>query len=93
MASIPGLGNLSIEDQNKVTSEINAMQVMESLSTYNGIVERCFGECVSHFRAKAIDEVETDCVKRCVTKYMQFSQRVGMRFAEKNQQMSAQQNS
>lgn len=89
MPEIPGLQNLSAADKEKVSQEINAMQVMESLSTYNGLVERCFGECVSHFRAKTVDEVETDCVKRCVTKYMQFSQRVGMRFAEKNQQMSA----
>ena len=86
--SIPGLQNLSEADKAKVTQEINAMQVMESLNTYNGLVERCFGECVTHFRAKALDEVENDCTKRCVTKYMQFSQRVGMRFAEKNQQMS-----
>ena len=87
--SIPGLQNLNAADREKVTQEINGMQIMESLSTYNGLVERCFGECVSHFRAKTLDEVETDCGKRCVTKYMQFSQRVGMRFAEKNQQMSA----
>jgi len=80
---------LNEADREKVTQEINGMQVMESLTTYNGLVERCFGECVTHFRAKNLDEVENDCVKRCVTKFMQFSQRVGMRFAEKNQRMSA----
>ena len=80
---------MSASDRDKVTQEINAMQVMESLNTYNGLVERCFGECVTHFRAKTLDDVENDCIKRCVTKYMQFSQRVGMRFAEKNQQMSS----
>ena len=88
MDGIPGLQNLSEADKQKVASEMNSMQVMESLQTYNGLVERCFGECISHFRAKSLDEMETDCVKRCVSKFMQFSQRIGMRFAEKNQQMS-----
>ncbi len=85
---IPGLEHLSQGDREKVQAELASMQIQESLQTYNGLVERCFGECVSQFRAKNIDELETDCVKRCITKYMQFSQRVGMRFAEKNQQMS-----
>ena len=88
MESIPGLQNLSEADRQKVATELNAMQVQESLNTYNGVVERSFSECINNFRAKSLDEVETDCVKRAVTKYMQFSQRVGMRFAEKNQQMS-----
>jgi import inner membrane translocase subunit TIM9 len=88
MEGIPGLENLSQADRDKIQSELQSMQVQESLQTYNGLVERCFGECVSQFRAKTLDEVETDCIKRCISKYMQFSQRVGMRFAEKNQQMS-----
>ena len=88
MEGIPGLENLSQTDKDKIQAELATMQIQESLQTYNGLVERCFGECVSQFRAKNLDEMETDCVKRCITKYMQFSQRVGMRFAEKNQQMS-----
>jgi import inner membrane translocase subunit TIM9 len=91
MESIAGLQGLSEADRQKVNAEINAMQVQESLQTYNGLVERCFGECISHFRSKSLDEMENDCVKRCVSKYMQFSQRIGMRFAEKNQQMSVNQ--
>ena len=90
MDNLPGLANLSASDREKVTAELSSMQVQESLNTYNGLVERCFGECISHFRSKALDEMETDCVKRCVGKYMQFSQRIGMRFAEKNQQMGSQ---
>ncbi len=85
---IPGLENLSQAEREKVQGDMSWMQMKESIQTYNELVERCFGECVSQFRAKNLDEIETDCVKRCITKSMQFSQRVGMRFAEKNQQMS-----
>ena len=88
LGGLPGLDSLSASDKDAVMKELNSMQVMESLTTYNGLVERCFGECVTHFRAKMLDDSETACVKNCVQKYMQFSQRIGQKFAEKNQQMS-----
>jgi import inner membrane translocase subunit TIM9 len=81
---IPGLDNLSPADKATVMKELNAMQMMESIQTYNGLVDRCFNECVSTFRAKALDNTETECLKKCVAKSMEFSQRVGRRFGEKN---------
>ncbi|KAF4654824.1 Mitochondrial import inner membrane translocase subunit Tim9 [Perkinsus olseni] len=71
-----------------VNKEMQDMQVNESLQTYNGLVERCFNQCIQNFRAKNVDYEETDCVKRCVGKFMTYSQRVGTRFAEKNQQVA-----
>lgn len=83
-ASIPGLDNLSSTDKDAVMKELNSMQMMESIQTYNGLVDRCFNECISTFRSKALDNAETDCLKKCVVKSMEFSQRVGRRFGEKN---------
>mmetsp|Transcript_13546 Transcript_13546/g.13347 ORF Transcript_13546/g.13347 Transcript_13546/m.13347 type:complete len:107 (-) Transcript_13546:86-406(-) len=91
MASLPSLGNLTSTDQAIVNKEMQDMQVNESLQTYNGLVERCFNECIQNFRAKKLDFQETDCIKRCVGKYMTYSQRVGTRFAEKNQQVAQEQ--
>ncbi|KAF4723009.1 Mitochondrial import inner membrane translocase subunit Tim9, partial [Perkinsus olseni] len=88
MASLPNLGNLTPADQAMVNKEMQDMQVNESLQTYNGLVERCFNQCIQNFRAKNLDYEETDCVKRCVGKFMTYSQRVGTRFAEKNQQVA-----
>ena len=82
--AIPGLDNLSPSDRSAVMKEWNSMQMMESIQTYNGLVDRCFNECVSTFRSKALDSQESDCVKKCVVKSMEYSQRVGRRFGEKN---------
>lgn len=81
---IPGLDNLSPGDRQLVLKELNSMQMMESIQTYNGLVDRCFNECISTFRSKTLDSQETDCVKKCVGKSMEYSQRVGKRFGEKN---------
>jgi import inner membrane translocase subunit TIM9 len=87
---IPGLDNLSQKDRESVMKELNSMQMMESIQTYNGLVDRCFNECVSSFRSKTVDSQETDCVKKCVAKSMEYSQRVGRRFGEKNSGVSSQ---
>lgn len=81
---IPGLDNLSAADRATVMKELNSMQMIESIQTYNGLVDRCFKECVSTFRSKALDSAETDCAKKCVAKSMEYSNRVGRRFGEKN---------
>jgi mitochondrial import inner membrane translocase subunit TIM9 len=81
---IPGLDNLSQSDRDAVMKELNSMQMIESIQTYNGLVDRCFKECVTTFRSKTLDSTETDCVKKCVAKSMEYSNRVGQRFGEKN---------
>ena len=82
-----GIESLSQRDQHQVLAQLNDMQMAESMNTYNGLVERCFNECVTSFRTKSIDASEEQCVKRCVTKFMTFSQRIAVRFQEKQQQM------
>ena len=81
---MPGLDNLSPADRAAVMKELNSMQMMESIQTYNGLVDRCFNECISSFRSKTLDTQETECIKKCVVKSMEYSQRVGRRFGEKN---------
>ena len=75
---------LSPQDQNFIMKKLNELQVTEMMNTYNGMVDRCFSECVTSFRTKNLDDQETDCAKRCVQKSMAFQTRVGARFAEKN---------
>ncbi|CAE8611172.1 unnamed protein product [Polarella glacialis] len=71
----------------QVMQQLNDMQMQESMNTYNNLVERCFNECVTSFRTKGLDGTEEQCVKRCVQKFMSFSQRVAQRFQEKQQQL------
>jgi len=70
----------------KVLEKLNEMQVQDSMNTYNGLVETCFKQCVTHFKAKDLDKDEEACVGRCVQKFMAYSQRVGQRFADVNRQ-------
>ena len=78
------LNQLSPMERNAISQHMNQMQVDESMNTYNSLVVRCFGECVSTFREKSLDRKEEECVTRCVQKFMAFTQRVGARFQEKN---------
>lgn len=80
--------HLSPAEQATVMKELNRLQIKDSMDTYNSVVERCFNECITQFRAKDLDESEQQCVRRCVRKFMLFSQRVGLRFAEKNMEAS-----
>mmetsp|Transcript_2126 Transcript_2126/g.5952 ORF Transcript_2126/g.5952 Transcript_2126/m.5952 type:complete len:98 (-) Transcript_2126:84-377(-) len=83
-----GMENMSQRDQRAVLEQLNEMQMAESMNTFNGLVERCFNECVTSFRNKSLDAPEEQCVQRCVQKTMVFSQRVAQRFQEKQQQIN-----
>mmetsp|Transcript_47841 Transcript_47841/g.108453 ORF Transcript_47841/g.108453 Transcript_47841/m.108453 type:complete len:99 (-) Transcript_47841:82-378(-) len=84
---IAGIESLSQRDQHQVLAQLNDMQMAESMNTYNGLVERCFNECITNFRTKSLESTEEQCVKRCVQKFMSYTQRVALRFQEKQQQM------
>ena len=56
---------------------------------FNGLVERCFSECVSGFRSKALTNPEEKCVSTCAEKYLKHSGRVGQRFGELSMQEQA----
>jgi len=77
------MDQMSELDKIKVLQTMNEMQVEESMSTYNNLVERCFNECVTNFRSKSLDSTETSCTQRCVQKFMAYSQRVAQKFQEK----------
>ena len=70
------------------------IQMRDSLRMFNGIVERCFSECVTGFRSKTMGEQEEKCVTTCAQKFLKYSARVGQRFGEltvnQQQQMAAQ---
>ncbi|PWA35795.1 import inner membrane translocase subunit Tim9 [Artemisia annua] len=79
------LGSLPAEDQARMATMIDQLQVRDSLRMYNNLVERCFTDCVDSFRRKTLDKQEESCVKRCAEKFLKHSMRVGLRFAELNQ--------
>lgn len=84
LPSIPGLDQLPPKERTAVMSELNRLQLKDSMDTYNSLVERCFNECVREFRSKDLDSSEKNCIASCVKKFMEFSARLGQRFAEKN---------
>ena len=47
----------------------------DTLRMFNGLVERCFSECVVSFRSKALTATEEKCVNTCAEKYMKHSVR------------------
>jgi import inner membrane translocase subunit TIM9 len=62
--------------------KLEEMQLKDTLRMFNGLVERCFCECVVSFRSKALTATEEKCVSTCAEKYMKHSGRVGQRFGE-----------
>lgn len=58
---------------------------------FNNIVEVAFKRCVHSFRSNKMSEKEKKCVKDVAETWMQFNQRVSMRFAEEQGKMQAKQ--
>ena len=82
--TLPGLEQLPAAEKAADMAELQRLQLKDSMETYNSLVERCFNECIREFKAKDLDLTEKKCIKNCVQKFMQFSSRLGQRFAEKN---------
>ena len=55
--------------------KLEEMQMKDTLRMFNGLVERCFSECVVSFRSKALTATEEKCVNTCAEKYMKHSVR------------------
>ena len=70
------LNSLNPQERNAVLAKLTELQIQDSMQTFNSVVERCFSECVTSFRSKALDKAEEDCVKRCVVKTKTFQDRV-----------------
>ena len=67
-------------------AKLEELQVKDTLRMFNGLVERCFGECVHAFRSKMLTEPEEKCVTTCSEKYLKHTNRVGQRFGELSMQ-------
>ena len=65
-----------------ILMKLEEMQLKDTLRMFNGLVERCFNECVVSFRSKVLTAPEEKCVCTCAEKYMKHSGRVGQRFGE-----------
>ncbi|DBA93929.1 hypothetical protein WJX82_007649 [Trebouxia sp. C0006] len=87
---IEGLEGLPDAQKNALMTQIEEMQVRDSLRMYNNVVERCFRDCVETFRRKDLESAEERCVTRCCEKFMKHSARVGMRFGELSTQAEQQ---
>ncbi|KAF5821547.1 putative Tim10-like domain superfamily protein [Helianthus annuus] len=83
------MGTLPPEDQARMSTVIDQLQIRDSLRTYNTLVEKCFTDCVDTFWRKTLHKHEEACVKRCAEKFMKHSMRAGLRFAELNQGAAA----
>ena len=62
--------------------KLEEMQMKDTLRMFNGLVERCFGECVNSFRSKALSGPEEKCINTCAEKFVKHTGRVGQRFGE-----------
>ncbi|GBE60419.1 mitochondrial import inner membrane translocase [Babesia ovata] len=81
----PEFGHLTPAQRTRVMDHLTELQYRDTLETYNGMVDRCFNECIVSFRSKDLDSRETSCINSCVKFFFEFSQRVGQRFSEKQQ--------
>ncbi|XP_010520276.1 PREDICTED: mitochondrial import inner membrane translocase subunit TIM9-like [Tarenaya hassleriana] len=87
---LAGLDGLPEEDKARMGSMIDQLQLRDSLRMYNSLVERCFNDCVDNFTRKTLQKQEETCVMRCAEKFLKHTMRVGMRFAELNQNQATQ---
>mmetsp|Transcript_8184 Transcript_8184/g.14819 ORF Transcript_8184/g.14819 Transcript_8184/m.14819 type:complete len:97 (-) Transcript_8184:1219-1509(-) len=77
-----GVQTLAPHQQQEFMKVLEQMQMKDSLTMYNNLVENCFGGCVTSFRSKTLSKSEATCVENCSARYIKMTQRVGLRFAE-----------
>ena len=58
-----------------VLAKLEELQMRDTLRMFNGLVERCFSECVHSFRSKAMSAPEEKCVNTCANKFLKHSVR------------------
>eukprot|EP00535_Pseudo-nitzschia_heimii_P007110 CAMPEP_0197174132 /NCGR_PEP_ID=MMETSP1423-20130617/789_1 /TAXON_ID=476441 /ORGANISM="Pseudo-nitzschia heimii, Strain UNC1101" /LENGTH=97 /DNA_ID=CAMNT_0042623031 /DNA_START=84 /DNA_END=377 /DNA_ORIENTATION=+ len=76
------VASLPPHKQQEFMQHLEQMQLKDSLTMYNRLVERCAEGCVSSFRSKTLDKYEITCLENCASRYIKMTQRVGLRFAE-----------
>ena len=76
------LQGVSEKEKQRLMVSLEEMQMKEQVSMYNGLVERCFANCVQSFQSKTLDSKEERCVTRCTAKFIKASARAGQTFQE-----------
>lgn len=59
-------------------------QMRDLMGLYSGLVERCFTSCSNDFTSKVLSSKEDECLRNCADKFLNHSNRVGLRFSEMN---------
>ena len=71
--------DLTVDEQ---LSEMQRLQQLRALRSVNELADRCFDLCVTDFgMTKSLRSSESDCLDKCVAKYLIMSQRTGENFA------------
>ncbi|KAI8372425.1 Tim10/DDP family zinc finger protein [Blakeslea trispora] len=76
-------------EQAQIAVMIEHKQMKDFMKLYSNLVQRCFDDCAKDFTSKSLTEKEESCVNKCADKFLKHSERVGTRFAELSQNMSA----
>mmetsp|Transcript_26985 Transcript_26985/g.53908 ORF Transcript_26985/g.53908 Transcript_26985/m.53908 type:complete len:102 (-) Transcript_26985:39-344(-) len=82
---------LTPEQQQKFMAEFQLLQIRDNGKMYNDVVHRCYDKCVGSFRSKTLEKDERSCLDNCASRFIKGTQRVGRRFAERQQALAAQQ--
>mmetsp|Transcript_4428 Transcript_4428/g.14354 ORF Transcript_4428/g.14354 Transcript_4428/m.14354 type:complete len:90 (+) Transcript_4428:43-312(+) len=85
------IDSLSPSDKERLQTYIAESQMRDSMSVYNKVVNRCFMDCVNSFRHKSLDGKEDECVNNCTRKFLAFTQRAAVRFAEAQHEFASSQ--
>ena len=71
--------DLTIDEQ---LSEMQRLQQLRALRSVNELADRCFDLCVTDFAVtKTLRSSESDCLDKCVAKFLIMSQRAGENYA------------
>lgn len=81
--------NVSPDDERRMMSVMQELQIQDSMRLYNDLVATCFNNCVDSFRSSKLEGKEEACVTKCAQKFLKLAARAGQRFAEQQQQMLA----
>eukprot|EP00127_Corallochytrium_limacisporum_P000845 Clim_evm21s26 gene=Clim_evmTU21s26 len=73
---------MSQGDQEVMARILEKKQMQDFLRLYNGLTEKCVGDCVEDFTVRHITGHEQSCIEYCASKFIKLSQRIGQRFAE-----------
>ena len=64
-------------------AQMQRLQQQRALKSVNELADRCFDVCISDFGlTRQLRSQESDCIDKCVQKYLDMSLRSGQGFAQ-----------